>query len=634
MKLRTAALLSALSSGALMVPSGWAVAQERADQGGGTALDANRQAGGSRVNPASQQPDYRARNDLVTGNVAGGQGFRDEVGYTTEGAFRGQTGSSDLFRFQADSFNSNPYRPRQNYSGPLSSSPTPVFNTFTDPTGYRANTVGGTLDRFNSRNLVRPELDASTGLISLPSPERRVSDNLVGLVPGRDGQQTEFTASPLLGLRADTFVSNLEAPRDDSDQGQSFDEADAQRERDFGQQRRLDLSTGRSNRLDLNAGPSPEGTDGEGASESDNSDPMDFNPRSDGRVAPTLVLGAQLQDVLRRELQDSPRGVEQPEAGDGQAEDTAAVKRQQRAADLARDEIFKPLEFADEQAVEEDPFLRLLREISAEKAQGEAGGPEAREDWMGAIQSPDAREARNAEVEAAKALRASMGLQEAGRDDPSLRPELSPDNPLGALLNDLNYDLPRLESFAGQRQERVNETLKQAEAQLAAGKYFDAESSFQQVLTDAPNKPLARTGLIHSQLGGGMIRSAAFNMRQLFADHPELIAMKYDARLLPPAKRLTWLQGQLQQMIGRGDHTGEPGIMLAYLGYQTNTPLLVSFGLDVAQARAPRDELVPVLRRIWLDRDDANPLRGQDDAPAGGDEQGPDAPATPDDAIK
>lgn len=71
--------------------------------GDGGALDNNPQVGSGGRNRATPQDSYRARNLLVTGNVAGGRGFRDTVGYEAAGDFRGQLGSDDLFTFRAQS---------------------------------------------------------------------------------------------------------------------------------------------------------------------------------------------------------------------------------------------------------------------------------------------------------------------------------------------------------------------------------------------------------------------------------------------------------------------------------------------------------------------------------------------------
>ncbi len=76
--------------------------------GGGAALDGSLFGGPNRFNQAAPLPNYRSRNLLVTGNVAGGRGFRDTVGYGAEFDFRGETGSDDLFTERANSAFSAP----------------------------------------------------------------------------------------------------------------------------------------------------------------------------------------------------------------------------------------------------------------------------------------------------------------------------------------------------------------------------------------------------------------------------------------------------------------------------------------------------------------------------------------------
>lgn len=71
--------------------------------GTGNALDANTGVGTGGRNVQAPGIDYRARNLLVTGNVAGGRGFRGTVGYRAVGDFTGSLGSNDLYDFRAGS---------------------------------------------------------------------------------------------------------------------------------------------------------------------------------------------------------------------------------------------------------------------------------------------------------------------------------------------------------------------------------------------------------------------------------------------------------------------------------------------------------------------------------------------------
>ena len=183
---------------------------------------------------------------------------------------------------------------------------------------------------------------------------------------------------------------------------------------------------------------------------------------------------------------------------------------------------------------------------------------------------------------------------------------------LGSLLNQLDYDV-RLETLVTEREGRTAELYQKAQTDLASGRFINAERTYRQLrLQDAAN-PLGRAGHIHAQLGAGMMRAAAFNLRGLFEAHPELIATRYDQQLLPPSDRMVWLQGELQRSIDEAGASGQAGLMMAYLGHQVESRQLVRYGLAVAREADPDDALLPLVERIWLDE------------PAGG---GPQAPVS------
>src|SRR5688572_14729668 len=75
--------------------------------GAGDALDANLSTSG-RLNAPRPSENFRERNLIVTGDVAGGRGFRGSVGYTASADFRGGLGSNDIFPFLSGSAYSSP----------------------------------------------------------------------------------------------------------------------------------------------------------------------------------------------------------------------------------------------------------------------------------------------------------------------------------------------------------------------------------------------------------------------------------------------------------------------------------------------------------------------------------------------
>ncbi len=96
----------ALAAGAAAFLAGSGNAQDAL--GTGQLLDANPLQNSMGFNPTAGVPDFASRNLLITGDIAGGRGFRGTVGYTAPFNFRGTTGSDDLFQFRAASAMSAP----------------------------------------------------------------------------------------------------------------------------------------------------------------------------------------------------------------------------------------------------------------------------------------------------------------------------------------------------------------------------------------------------------------------------------------------------------------------------------------------------------------------------------------------
>jgi hypothetical protein len=251
-----------------------------------------------------------------------------------------------------------------------------------------------------------------------------------------------------------------------------------------------------------------------------------------------------------------------------------------------------------------DPYLSILARVQARHVAGDAAQPAPDADPANAprLTPPTPEQRAAAEAARVKAMHDARGLRQPAAAvtnpaDPASQARTDPR--LQQWIIALDYDLPALATLAGSRQDRVNSLLQQAEKALVEGRYFDAEGRYRQVLIADPQRPLARVGLVHAQLGAGLIRSAALNLRTVLTDHPELIAARYEARLLPAGERLAWVRGQLEQML-RLTTRPEPALLLAYLGYQTRVGDLTAYGLDLAAARSPQDPLIPLLRRLWL----------------------------------
>lgn len=596
---------------ALLLCATPAFGQQRANNGGGRALDANPQAGSGGTNKLENQVDYQARNNLITGNVAGGFRFQDNVGYGAPGAFRGNLGTDTLFRFRADSLGSAPAAvniPRGN----INAGGVTVYRDYTQPT-FAPGSAGPVQPRLAPEGGVfrvyRDNFDANGTRITLDRPQPtqpRSEANTLGVVVQQDGTAQEVLADPLRGVRR----SPLDTGRTDPLRpGQTAPDAnnpyDAPRRGERGESEKDAAPRGfvDPGRFD----PSQKRLVGPA-----NNPELENSQRlrgTDTKVAPTLMLG----QLTTNRAEASPQTIE-----DRVAKLQASIFGE-RETNVARRDPTQPKG--------NDAYDDLMEKIRAQARENVARDDQRREanrpDWMKSLEEPSEEQVDSAEsqlntvlerIRAARAQRqsaAQLGPDGQPLQDPatgtnadgteSANNSARGERAIDSLMEDLRYNV-RLESLAGDREDRLAELFKQAEEQMIAGKFLNAERSYRQVRVEAPDNPLGISGLIHAQLGAGMIRSAAFNLRKLFEDHPELIATRYGQELLPPAERLGWLQGELQRMIDSDSSSLDPGIMLAYLGYQVESRQLVRYGLAVAEQAAPLDPLLPVLRGIWMDK--------------------------------
>ncbi|MEM1353485.1 MAG: hypothetical protein AAGC44_02495 [Planctomycetota bacterium] len=583
----TAALLAA----SLGLP---ALGQIQVQQGG--ALDANPQVGSGGFNRIENQVDYQARNLLVTGNSAGGRSFRDSIGYTNPGQLRTNLGSDSLYNFRRDSLYSAPqalgiraqsYGNRVIVTRASSTAPGQLAQTgygLTTRTTYdpRSGTVSF---RQNSGGLVRIE-----GVRDLQ--DLTPSTNVLATIRTRDGGLARIQASPLNGLQINplsTGTLTIDPRTNRLVRPDELNQPRPQNQTDPDTEEQVDPDDPRLDRRYINPDDPRDPTLDEG----DDSSSL----RVGDRVAPTLVLGNQLQQQLAAQ------------AIDGEVRDFDAQVEQ------LQQQMFGPLAVQPAEGEAEgnaDPYQDLIARILAD-ATPQGQDPDEGEEpeggsvppWEEVFDEPDQAVQDAIDQLREDAIRRALGMvdQEGNIDRDTPLPTVEESSRLAELIDTLDYDLPRVQTLAGDRENRLNTLMTRGEQELAAGKFLAAENVYRQILRESGDNPLAKAGLIHSQLGAGMFRSAAFNMRALFSEHPELIALRYDAKLLPATERLTRLQRDLQEMIGEDNHSAEPGLVLAYLGYQLEAEPLVTYGLAVAEARAPRDPLMPILRQIWLEAD-------------------------------
>ena len=141
---------------------------------------------------------------------------------------------------------------------------------------------------------------------------------------------------------------------------------------------------------------------------------------------------------------------------------------------------------------------------------------------------------------------------------------------------------------------------------LAQSRFFDAEDRFAMAMRAVNNDPMARVGRLHAQLGAGLFLSAAANLRELLAGNPELVGVRYQPKLLPPAERIGRVAVQLDVELRRSGSVlqRDSALLMAYLGYQTGDKDLLKTGLDEFAANIDPENaadraLLELVQNVW-----------------------------------
>jgi hypothetical protein len=137
--------------------------------------------------------------------------------------------------------------------------------------------------------------------------------------------------------------------------------------------------------------------------------------------------------------------------------------------------------------------------------------------------------------------------------------------------------------------------------------WFDAEEHFTSALASRPGDTLAAAGRVNAEIGAGLYLSAASNLRQLLTNNPGIISVRFSRDLLPANDRLARIMENLRENMSTDTSTGiRAGLLLAYLGYQTEDPGAITDGFDAIQRitneldRQP-DPFYDILAKVWRD---------------------------------
>ena len=509
--------------------------------GSGNALDANNQVGSGGSNNAQTPVDYNARNLVVTNSVPGGRGFRGSVGYTADTDFRGRTGSDSSYRFRADSAMSNPAFVSSIASRDRFQVAQGLgvfeFRRDTTPMGNaeRQAIAMGTDSRLR---LDRVNADMAFGRMNWEMGE----DRTIARGEAGDGQPVRYIVSPLRGLQSESLTDPIV-------------------------QSGLGLYEQARARADVRAGLTT----------------AEEYLRDTGRN-----LGA----TMRVEAQQLGTSL----GSETRVQNAKMVPK--TYFDLVeeiekRAEIKTGLKGGGLEAVREQ--IGGLGKTTPEMTPGTTPGTpgtsigERESTTLPGQPTPDPnRPSSELQVpDGGEAQREAKRIEERGKLLPV--PEMAEILRHGRTIDQLGTSERR----------RVDDLVRQGEEALRNGEYFQAERRFNQAESVASGNPLVEVGIAHAQIGAGLYLSAGLTLRNLFTESPELIDARYDAKLLPTGDRLTAAVKMLRERILRGDDAPGYGLVLAYIGHQTNDRALVGEGLTAVTGSAELDAQRALLEGVW-----------------------------------
>lgn len=570
--------------------------------GRGDALDANPGVGTGGRNLAIPTPDYRSRNLVITGDVAGGRGFRGSVGYFADQDFRGSLGSDDLFSFRAGSALSSPrfaglgrvadqFRFGQDLAILEYRRSPDISRRQFRPDGMpatdrRVTSVPGddqvVAERVSDRYFAFDEAE-SDRLRALQ--EHSQESRPVGLTMTEDGDRLLISASPLRGItlqdeRLEQAMRgitpfDMARLRDDARRGRIDQPVGMARVSSFSEQLRIEEPT-RSDREDMRL---------EGLREEATDSPhveilqriaQRYASVDDVQLSLDAALLEQLDDEfaeLRESLRTMRLGRDRETEAATPSEDQFMPWPDEDAVPLVEDEDRAEPRLPDrdqrEDAADRDPLDSLLP--------GERIAPRDRLDRRHPDEDEEAEPRRR-------------------------RPMAATDEMMDLLRH--GHTIDRLAPSDGTR---LNELILSGQSSLRRGDYLTAESRFMRALRLEPNHPMASIGVAHAQLGAGLYPAAANTLRRALSDHPELIDARYDVRLLPQEPRLQQIIEELEAELDDDRLGSASRLLLAYIGHHRRDRALIERGLKAMEADDADDPLLPVLRGVWLAEPDDEP---------------------------
>lgn len=550
-------------------------------RGSATTLDRGVQQAAA-ANSATARPDYRSRNLVVTGDVAGGRGFRGSVGYTAAEDFRGATAGDSTRAFRANSSTTSADALANISMNDRFSVATGIGVTAfrRDFVGNNPTTNGATNTAVNSamlttsgrdQGLVQPARTLeNNGRIRLDLMTRQSATNTdfvtgyqpmtVGVMRTGDNRTSRLIAVPFSGV--------VLAPTDD------FIES---------------LNHGIYGSALLRS---------------------DFRS---GRASGEKILRSYLSP-----LSSGKTAANNPPANAASSAGATAVAPEQRDVRAPYDRVFgsvaerysRTQKSADAAAIEEAEALGTTFGIIGDLRARMQLGPTTPIDETdrllgsrGAVEDPDKRAAElPVTAEEGQTTDANKSATQIAPGDPAKE---KPSKLLRKLTADEAYLLLAhgevLNQLDAGTREALDTILQTADRAMRSGRYISAEKIFTTAAQIAPSHPLPAAGLANAQMAAGLQLSAATSLRRLFTEWPEMIDTRYGMDILGSQARIAEI-GKTSLERGEGSkYASEYGLVAAYAGHQLGDRALVEKGLALMERDSSDAVLTHALRVIWLE---------------------------------
>jgi hypothetical protein len=587
---------------------------QRHGQGGG-ALDANTQVGGNRINPNAPKTDFFSRNLIVTGDVAGGRGFRGNVGYREQSAFTGQTGSDVNRQWDAYSALSSPSAIRSN------------FDAFQATQQYGAVLYSRTYSDAAARDILTNQqpLDARLAFDRFTADAMRMSRqaDIIDAANTRDTAMRQNWRQEGKVIGAGTGSGSAAAGSAAS--GVPVDALLGSMGLNAYERQRLkqDVLSGRVNR-DLIGQAYEEQAIGADASFSDFA-----------RLQPTLApeytsmletmrartgMAPPIPDAERAPKPTDTPGTAQP-GPDATAPSSIDVLRPNLTPEqAARAKLDLELAWLRRSLAESGPDGGRNEAARGRSGIGSGGvGPrttlEQGRPGMDGPAGPSgvsgAAEAQNAAQGLAQGTTqgtGGTGTQSGAKRTPQEEAQARAAE-LDAMAMVLRHG-KRMESLVPEDAGYIRDMMQLGAESMRTGDFFRAEQRFDSVLRVIPGHPLALAGVANSQLGAGLCISAALSLRKLYARHPEMIGTRFGPDILPDAERLATALASARARLraAMAPDAGatlaadrfDYGLLIGYIGFQQDNPAVTEEGLAAMRACRADDPLLAILERVWL----------------------------------